>query len=186
MIKRPRIVIADDHALVAELCKRLLETEFDVVGLVSDGPALLGAAGKLKPDVIVVDIAMPVLNGLEAATISAAAHVFSRYPEAPRSKASVAVRDVLRGKSYISQGLSRDAIDCLRRQNKKLVQEDERLTDRQREGLQLLAEGKVMKEVGGILNMTSRTVAYHKYRMMEVLGAKSTAELASTPLETTW
>jgi DNA-binding NarL/FixJ family response regulator len=98
----------------------------------------------------------------------------------------VAVRDVLRGKSYISQGLSRDAIDCLRWQNKKLVQEDERLTDRQREGLQLLAEGKVMKEVGGILNMTSRTVAYHKYRIMEVLGAKSTAELASTPLETTW
>jgi CheY-like chemotaxis protein len=75
MIKRPRIVIADDHALVAELCKRLLETEFDVVGLVSDGPALLGAAGKLKPDVIVVDIAIPVLNGWEAATISAAARV---------------------------------------------------------------------------------------------------------------
>jgi DNA-binding NarL/FixJ family response regulator len=88
-----------------------------------------------------------------------------------------AVREVLRGKSYISQGLSRDAIDSIRWQNKKLVQEEERLTDRQREVLQLLAEGKVMKEVGGILNMTTRTVAYHKYRMMEVLGAKSSAEL---------
>ena len=89
----------------------------------------------------------------------------------------VAVREVLRGKTYISQGLSRDAIDCLRWQHKKLVNESERLTDRQREVLQLLAEGKVMKEVGAILNMATRTVAYHKYRMMEVLGFKSNAEL---------
>jgi DNA-binding NarL/FixJ family response regulator len=73
--------------------------------------------------------------------------------------------------------MSRDAIDCFLWQNKKLVKEDERLTERQREVLQLLAEGKVMKEVGGVLNMSTRTVAYHKYRMMEVLGAKSTAEL---------
>jgi DNA-binding CsgD family transcriptional regulator len=77
----------------------------------------------------------------------------------------------------MSQGLSRDAIECQRWQHKKLVRENERLTDRQREVLQLLAEGKVMKEVGAILNMATRTVAYHKYRMMEVLGAKSSAEL---------
>jgi len=88
-----------------------------------------------------------------------------------------AVREVLRGKTYLSRALSRDAIDCLRWQHKELVAENERLTDRQREVLQLLAEGKVMKEVGGILNMTTRTVAYHKYRIMEVLGAKSNAEL---------
>jgi DNA-binding NarL/FixJ family response regulator len=89
----------------------------------------------------------------------------------------LAVREVLRGRSYISHGLSRDAIDCLRWQNKTLVAKEDRLTGRQREVLQLLAEGKVMKEVGGILNMSTRTVAYHKYRMMEVLGAKSSAEL---------
>jgi DNA-binding NarL/FixJ family response regulator len=89
----------------------------------------------------------------------------------------VAVRDVLQGKSYLSQGLSRDAIDCVRWQNKKLVKEDERLTDRQREVLQLLAEGKVMKEVADILHMTTRTVAYHKYRMMELLGTRNNAEL---------
>jgi DNA-binding NarL/FixJ family response regulator len=88
-----------------------------------------------------------------------------------------AVREVLRGKSYLSSALSRDTVSFLRRQDKKLLNEDERLTDRQREVLQLLAEGKVMKEVGGILHMTTRTVAYHKYRMMEVLGAKSNAEL---------
>jgi len=202
MYSRPRILIADDHNLVAELCKRLLETEFDVVGVVSDGRALLRAAAELKPDVIVVDVAMPILNGLDAGQqvkemlptvklvyltmnpdIAVAAEAFERGASGYLLKTcaaadmAAAVREVLRGKSYISQGLSRDAIDCLRWQNKKLVQEEERLTDRQREVLQLLAEGKVMKEVGVILKMTPRTVAYHKYRMMEILGAKSSAEL---------
>ena len=88
-----------------------------------------------------------------------------------------AVHEVLRGKTYLSKALSRDAIDSLRWQNKELLSEDERLTDRQREVLQLLAEGRVMKDIGGILNMTTRTVAYHKYRIMEVLGARSNAEL---------
>src|SRR5579863_155527 len=202
MYSRPRILIADDHNLVAELCKRLLETEFDVVGVVSDGRALLRAAAELKPDVIVVDVAMPILNGLDAGQqvkemlptvklvyltmnpdIAVAAEAFERGASGYLLKTcaaadmAAAVREVLRGKSYISQGLSRDAIDCLRWQNRKLVQEEERLTDRQREVLQLLAEGKVMKEVGVILKMTPRTVAYHKYRMMEMLGAKSSAEL---------
>jgi DNA-binding NarL/FixJ family response regulator len=202
MTKRPRILIADDHNLVAELCKRLLEPEFDVVGVVSDGRALVRAALELKPDVIVVDIAMPVLNGLDAGRqvkemlpavklvyltmntdIGVAAEAFDRgasgylLKTCAAAEMVVAVREVLRAKSYMSQGLSRDAIDCLRWQHKKLVNEEERLTDRQREVLQLLAEGKVMKEVGGILNMSTRTVAYHKYRMMEVLGAKSSAEL---------
>jgi DNA-binding NarL/FixJ family response regulator len=202
MASRPRILIADDHNLVAELCKRLLETEFDVVGVVGDGRGLLRAAAQLKPDVIVVDVAMPILNGLDAgqqakemlpavklvyltmnSDVEVAAEAFERgasgylLKTCAAAEMVVAVREVLRGKTYISQGLSRDAIDCLRWQNKRLVQEEERLTDRQREVLQLLAEGKVMKEVGGILNMTTRTVAYHKYRMMEVLGAKSSAEL---------
>jgi len=202
MTSRPRIVIADDHTFVAELCKKLLETQFDVVGVVSDGRALLRAADKLKPDVIVVDVAMPILNGLDAGQqvkeilpavklvyltmnpdVEVAAEAFERgasgylLKTCAAAEMVAAVREVLRGKSYISQGLSRDAIDCMRWQNKKLVQEDERLTDRQREVLQLLAEGKVMKEVGAILNMRTRTVAYHKYRMMEVLGAKSNAEL---------
>jgi DNA-binding NarL/FixJ family response regulator len=88
-----------------------------------------------------------------------------------------AVRAVLRGKTYMSSALPRATVNFLRRQDKELVKPEERLTERQREVLQLLAEGKVMKEVGGILNMTTRTVAYHKYRMMEVLGAKSNAEL---------
>jgi DNA-binding NarL/FixJ family response regulator len=202
MSSRSRVLIADDHTLVAELCKRLLETEFDVVGTVSDGRALIRAAIELKPDVVVVDVAMPILNGLDAGqqlkellpsvrlvylTMNPdpeiAAEAFARGASGYLLKTCasgemvLAVRQVLRGKTYLSQGLSQDAIDCLRWGNKKLASEEERLTPRQREVLQLLAEGKVMKEVSYILNMSTRTVAYHKYRMMEVLGAKSSAEL---------
>lgn len=202
MMNRSRILIADDHNLVAELCKRLLETQFDVVGVVSDGRALVCSAIELKPDVIVLDIAMPILNGLDAGRkvkemlpavklvyltmnpdVQVAAEAFARgasgylLKTCAASEMVLAVREVLRGKSYLSQALSRDTVNFLRRQDKQLVNEDERLTRRQREVLQLLAEGKVMKEVGDILNMTPRTVAYHKYRMMEVLGAKSNAEL---------
>jgi len=169
---------------------------------VSDGRALVRAARELKPDVIVVDVAMPILNGLDAGRqvkemlpsvnvvyltmnhdVEIAAEAFRRgasgylLKTCAAAEMVIAVRDVLRGKSYISPALSRDTINFLRRQNKELVREDERLTERQREVLQLLAEGKVMKEVGDILHMTTRTVAYHKYRMMEVLGAKSNAEL---------
>jgi len=202
MNNRSRILIADDHSLVAELCKRLLETEFDVVGVVGDGRALVRAARQLKPDVIIVDVAMPILNGLDAGrqvkeTLPSvklvyltmnpdpeiAAEAFARgasgylLKTCASSEMVLAVREVLRGKTYLSRGLSRDAIECLRWEHKEMVNENERLTARQREVLQLLAEGRVMKEVGGILNMTTRTVAYHKYRIMEVLGAKSSAEL---------
>ncbi len=145
---------------------------------------------------------MPVLNGLDAGRqlkellpavklvyltmnpdVEVAAEAFRRGASGYLLKTCaavemvLAVRDVLRGKSYISPALSRDTIDFLRRQDKELVAEGELLTERQREVLQLLAEGKVMKEVGDILHMTTRTVAYHKYRMMEVLGTKSNAEL---------
>jgi DNA-binding NarL/FixJ family response regulator len=202
MTNRSRVLIADDHNLVAELCKRLLETEFDVVGIVSNGRALVRAAGELRPDAIVIDIAMPILNGLDAGRqikemlpavklvyltmnpdADVAAEAFrcgaSGYllKTCAASEMVTAMREVLRGKSYMSRALPRDTINFMRRQDKKLVEEDDRLTERQREVLQLLAEGKVMKEVGGILNMTTRTVAYHKYRIMEVLGAKSNAEL---------
>ena len=203
MTSRPRILIADDHNLVAELCKRLLETaEFDVVGVVVDGRALVRAAGELRPDVVVLDIAMPVLNGLDAGQqirkslpavklvyltmnpdVEVAAEAFRRGAHGYLLKTCAAgelvlgVREVLRGKSYMSPALARDTVNFLRRQGKNLIQKDDRLTERQREVLQLLAEGKVMKEVADILSLSTRTVAFHKYRMMEVLGAKSNAEL---------
>jgi DNA-binding NarL/FixJ family response regulator len=199
---RSRILIADDHNLVAELCMKMLEAEFEVVGVVSDGRALIRTAADLRPDVIIVDVGMPILNGLDAAqkvkqmlpaikviflTMNPdpelAAEAFRRGASGYLLKTSaaaemvVSVREVLRGKSYLSPRMSRDTVDFLRRQHKKLVQESERLTERQREVLQLLAEGKVMKEIASTLNMTTRTVAFHKYRIMEVLGAKSSADL---------
>jgi len=199
---RPRILIADDHTLVAELCKGLLETEFEVVGIVNNGRALVRGAAELKPDVILIDIAMPVLNGLDAGQQVKAARpavklLFLTMNEDPEVAAEAfrrggsgyllktsatsdllfAVRELLRGKTYMSPTLPKDTIDYLRRRDKELVEQADRLTERQREVLQLLAEGKRMKEIGAILNMTTRTVAFHKYRMMDVLGAESGAEL---------
>jgi DNA-binding NarL/FixJ family response regulator len=200
--KRPRILIADDHTLVADLCRQLLETEFEVVGTVNNGRALVRAAAELKPDVIVVDVAMPILNGLDAgqqvkencpavklvfltmnSDIELAAEAFRRgasgylLKTCAASEMVTAVHEVLLGRSYMSKTLRRDDVNYLRRSETRLVEENERLTERQREVLQLLAEGKVMKEIADILNMTTRTVAFHKYRMMEALGAKSNAEL---------
>jgi len=208
-MSRSRILIADDHSLVADLCRKLLEGEFDVVRVVSDGHALIMAAAELQPDVVLVDIGMPVLNGLDAgqqvkqilpavklvfltmnSDLEVAAEAFRRggsgylLKSCAPSEVVTAVRDVLRGKTYISPALSRHDISYLRRQDKALLPEDSRLTCRQREVLQLLAEGKVMKEVGGILNMTTRTVAFHKYRIMEVLGAKSNADLVRYAVRT--
>ena len=197
-----RVLVADDHTLVADLCKKLLETEFDVVGTVSNGRDLVRAALRLKPDVIVVDIAMPLLNGLDAgeqvkdalpavklifltmnSDTDVAAEAFRRgasgylLKTCAASEMVIAVRDVLRGKMYMSRALCKEEVNYLRRQEKELVDREHRLTERQREVLQLLAEGKVMKEIGGVLNMSTRTVAFHKYRIMESLGARSSAEL---------
>lgn len=199
---RYRVLIADDHTLVADLCKKLLETEFDVVGTVSNGRALVRAAAELQPDVVVVDIAMPILNGLDASQrvkeilpsvkvvfltmnrdSELVAEAFRRGASAYLLKTCAAtemvtaVREVLCGRSYVPRALAKDTVSFLRRNAKKMVEEEEKLTDRQREVLQLLAEGKVMKEIGSVLNMTTRTVAFHKYRIMEVLGARSNAEL---------
>ena len=199
---RPRIVIADDHTLVAEACKRLLETEYDVVATVGDGRSLVRIATTLKPQVIVVDIGMPLLNGLDAARqikqmmrfvklvfltmnpdADLAAEAFRRGASAyllktcAASELVVAVREVLKGKSYLSPAIAKDTVDFLLRQDKELVEEEHRLTERQREVLQLIAEGKSMKEVASVLNLTPRTVAFHKYRIMEVLNAKSNAQL---------
>jgi DNA-binding NarL/FixJ family response regulator len=201
MNNRCRILIAD-HKLVAELCRRLLETEFDLVGVVCDGRALVSAAGELKPDVIILDIVMPVLNGLDAGrqvkkilptvkliylTMNSDAGVAA---EAFASGASgyllktcapaeivLAAHQVWRGKTYLSEALSRDTINSIRWERKEVVREDERLTDRQREVLQLLAEGRQMKEISKILQMATSTVAYHKYRIMGLLATRNNADL---------
>jgi DNA-binding NarL/FixJ family response regulator len=100
------------------------------------------------------------------------------------SELTIAVREVLRGKSYLSPMIAKDTVDFLLRQDKKLVEESDRLTERQREVLQLLAEGKCMKEVAAVLNLTTRTVAFHKYRIMEVLNIRTNAELVQYAIRT--
>lgn len=198
----PRILIADDHTLVAEACRKLLESEYEVVATVNNGRSLVRAAVKLRPHLIIIDVAMPLLNGLDAGQqvkeflpgvklvfltmnhdTDLAAEAFRRGASAyllktcAASELTIAVREVLKGKSYLSPTIAKETVDFLLRQDKKLVEEADRLTERQREVLQLLAEGKCMKEVADVLNITTRTVAFHKYRIMEVLNAKNSAEL---------
>jgi DNA-binding NarL/FixJ family response regulator len=198
---RPRIIIADDHALVADGCKALLEPEFDVVATVGDGRALVRIAATLKPELIIIDIGMPLLNGLDAShqvkqILSSVKLVFltmntdpALAVEAFRRGASgyllktcaaseliVAVREVLKGRSYLFSAIAKETVDFLLHQNRKFI-EEQRLTERQREVLQLLTEGKLMKEVAYELNVTAGAVAKQKYRIMELLNAKSNAEL---------
>jgi DNA-binding NarL/FixJ family response regulator len=199
-VTRPRVLLADDHALLLGAFDRLLAAECDVVGQVSDGRALVAAAEKLKPDVIVLDISMPMLNGLEAARQIKHAQrdvrlVFVTMNEEPdlaaeafragasayllkRSAASeliAAIREAMQGRSYVTPLVTEGLVGSLMNPDERGPADD--LTPRQREVLQLIAEGRSMKEVATVLNLTPRTVAFHKYRMMEQLNVKSTAEL---------
>ena len=193
----PRVLLADDHVLLLGAFEKLLAADCTIVGQVSDGRALVEAAEHLKPDVIVLDISMPVLNGLEAARqikkklanvklvfltmnedADLAAEAFragaSAYllKRSATSELPAAIREVMQGRSYITPLVADGLVGSLMHDAAP-----HQLTPRQREVLQLLAEGRSMKEVGSVLNLTPRTVAFHKYRMMEQLKVKSTAEL---------
>ncbi|HET9371300.1 MAG TPA: response regulator transcription factor [Vicinamibacterales bacterium] len=196
----PRVLLADDHALLLGAFEKLLASECEVVGQVADGRALVATAERLKPDVIVLDISMPLLNGLEAArqikqTLRQVKLVFLTMNEEPevaaeafragasayllkRSAAwelATAIREVMQGRSYVTPLVTEGLVETLMTPDADKPSHD--LTARQREVLQLLAEGRSMKEVADLLDLTPRTVAFHKYRMMEQLRVKSTAEL---------
>ena len=197
---RPRVLLADDHNLLLGALEKLLADECEIVGQVSDGRALVAAAEELRPDVIVLDISMPLLNGLEAARqikqtlrnvklvfltmnedADLAAEAFRAGASAylvKRSAASelpAAIREVAQGRSYVTPLMTEGLMDSLLQPEQRRPAHE--LTPRQREVLQLLAEGRSMKEVASVLNLTPRTVAFHKYRMMDELKVKSTAEL---------
>jgi DNA-binding NarL/FixJ family response regulator len=198
---RARLLIADDHTLLAEACKSLLEPEFDVVGIVDNGRALLQLASELKPEIVILDIAMPQLNGLDAGkqikhllpatklvfltmnmSPEVAAEAFRRGASAYVVKSSAAselvraIRRALRSESYLSPDITKETVDFLLRSGTSQSLE-KRLTPRQNEILHLLAEGMSMKEIAAVLNLKPGTVAFHKYKMMETLGLKSNAEL---------
>ena len=196
----PRVLLADDHTLLLGAIEKLLSEDCDVVGQVSDGRALVTAAEELKPDVIVLDISMPLLNGVEAARqikqklrnvklvfltmnedADLAAEAFragaSAYllKRSATSELPLAIREVMQGRSYVTPLVTEGLVESLLQPEARKPAHE--LTPRQREVLQLLAEGRSMKEVASVLNLTPRTVAFHKYRMMEQLKLKSTAEL---------
>ena len=194
-------MLADDHTILVEAFRKLLEPHFEVVGTVSDGRALLETAPQLKPDVVIVDIGMPLMNGLEAASrlkelIPAVKLIFLTMNEDPdlaveairrgasgyllkSSAASELIRAIqmsLKAKSYITPKIARGMQGAFIN-NPGPRARAKTLTPRQREVVQLLAEGKSMKEVADVLNVTPRTVAFHKYRIMEELSLKTTADL---------
>jgi DNA-binding NarL/FixJ family response regulator len=194
-------MLADDHTILVEAFRKLLEPHYEVVGTVPDGRALVETAPSLNPDVVVVDIGMPLMNGLEAAlrlkeklpNVKLIFLTMNDDPdlavEAMRSgasgyllKSSVAeellraIHLALKGKRYvtplIARGMQKSFI-----KNPGAKAQAKALTPRQREVIQLLAEGKSMKEAAGILNITERTVAFHKYRVMGALNLGTSAEL---------
>jgi DNA-binding NarL/FixJ family response regulator len=199
---RPHIIIADDHAFVADVCKTLLEPEFDVVATVSDGRALVRIAATLNPQVVILDVGMPLLNGLDAGqqlrqllwsvklvfltmntdpalAAEAFRHGASGYvlKTCTASELIVAVREVLKGKFYLCSAIAKETVDFLLHQDEGCVESGQRLSRRQREVLQLLTEGRTMKEVAYVLNLSAHTVAFHKIRIMEILNAKNNTEL---------
>lgn len=200
-MKLPRVILADDHTILLEAFRALLQPHCEIVATVSDGRAMVEVASNLKPDLIVVDIAMPLLNGLEAGRrlkeiIPATKLIFLTMNEDPdlameamRSGASAyllkdsavtelihAIQLARKGKSYVTPKVAR-GIQKLFIRDPRGKRREKALTPRQREVVQLLAEGKSMKEVASVLKVTPRTVAFHKYRVMEDLSLATTAEL---------
>jgi DNA-binding NarL/FixJ family response regulator len=198
---RPRVLLADDHQMLTDALKGVLEPRCEVVGTVSDGRALLKAAQKLQPDVVVLDVAMPQLNGLDAArqlkpAMPAVKLIFLTMDEDPELvgeafrvgasafvlkqaaafELSDAIDQVLKGRTYVTPRAAKGQAHISLRDPKARTHVAEP-TPRQREVIQLLAEGHSMKEVASVLHITKRTVAAHKYAVMELLQLKTNSDL---------
>jgi DNA-binding NarL/FixJ family response regulator len=204
---RPKILVADDHVILAQGVMALLRDEFDLVGLARNGQELITLAKELKPEVIVTDISMPLLNGVDAmrqlrdSGIKAkviiltqnrdpqiAAEAFRAgaagflVKQAAGEELAAAIREVLQGRSYLTSLIAKDLIGVLLDAQDKSDEATSKLTARQREILQLFAEGKTAKEVANLLGISGRTAEGHKYEIMRMLGAKTSAELVQHAL----
>jgi DNA-binding NarL/FixJ family response regulator len=201
-VKRARILLGDNDTLILEGIRSLLDTEYEVVQVASDGRSLVEAALRLRPDVIVLDTSLPLLNGIDAAR-----HIKKALPEAKllfltmhanptylydalsagasgyvlktsaREELPAAVQEVIRGRIYVTPGFGEEIIEQFQHRPRNLTRSHYVLTTRQREILQLVAEGRTAKQIAEILNVSLQTVAFHKYNIMNKLGLRTTAEL---------
>src|SRR6266550_2309635 len=191
-MSRPRILIADDHHMLADGLRGLLEPEFEVVGVVADGRELVSAARKLRPDLIVADVTMPLLNGIEAAVqlrdlgVEAKVIFLTMHRDVAYARRALeagaagyvlkhsvaaelvtAVREALRGQTYVTPMIAGELLLSYREGTAGSRNSAQRLTARQREVLQLIAEGRSAKEVAGVLKLSIRTAEVHKARILE-------------------
>jgi DNA-binding NarL/FixJ family response regulator len=205
-MKRARILLADDHKLTLEGIRAILEPHHEIIATVTDGRALLDAAPRLKPDVIILDITMPLLNGIDAAIqikkslpeanlLFVTMHVNPAYLEAAldaggigyvlksaaREELLEAVDSVLKGRIYVTPGLSSEHLERFQDPSRAAV--TLRLSARERETLQLIAEGKAAKEIAFVLNISAKTVAFHRENIKRKLGLRTTAELTKHAIE---
>jgi DNA-binding NarL/FixJ family response regulator len=199
-MNRPRIFLADDHTLLVDAFRKLLEPEFEIVGAASNGRDLLAIAPDLRPDLVIVDLGLPLLNGVDAGrelkkllprtkilvvTVNEDSTVArealrewaSGYllKKSAAAELTHAIREILSGNSYVAPSVAQKLAEDFIRD--PVTHAKGLLTPRQRQVLQLLAEGRTMKEAADVLNLTARTVAFHKYRIMEDFGMHSNSEL---------
>ena len=201
-MKRATVLLADDHAIVVEGLRRILEPDFEVIGAVADGLALVKAAKEFKPDIIVADVSMPLLNGIEAtrqirATNRQTRIVFlSMHPdvvyvsEALRAGGSAyvlkssagieivtAIQEALRGGTFVTPAIDKTALEAQIRRDQRSPDVPHILSRRQREVLQMIAEGRSTKQIADALQISTRTVEFHRYGAMQSLGLHTLAEL---------
>ena len=208
-MRKPRILLADDHRMVAEGLRALLEPDYHLVEIVEDGRALVKAADRLMPDVVVADVSMPLLNGIEAvrqikknnpsvavvfltmhldvayaaSALEAGASGYVLKHSAP-SELLTAIACALKGQTYITPMLAGELLHYQINRPQGGTEEGlARLTARQREVLQLIVEGRSIKEAAAVLGISARTVEFHKYSMMEALGLKNSVELMRFAVE---
>ncbi len=200
-MKRTRVLLADDHKIILDGLKKLLEPEFELAGTVEDGRALVSEAQKMAPDVIVVDISMPLLNGIEAVRqiIKSDPHVkvvfLTMHPDvtyavrafeagasgyvlkhSASSELLTAIHEAIKGRTYVTPLIARELVQSYKEGSHR-EDKSQQLTERQREILQLLAEGHSAKEIAEILNISPRTVEFHKYGLMSKLNLKTGSAL---------
>jgi DNA-binding NarL/FixJ family response regulator len=201
-MKRTRVLLADDHKIILNGLRSLLEPEFELVGKVEDGRALVSAAEKLRPDVIVVDISMPLLNGIEAVRqikkvdpqvkvvfltmhpdVTYAIRAFevgaSGYvlKHSASSELLTAIHEAIKGRTYVTPMIAGELVQSYKEGSHHQPDENQQLTQRQREILQLLAEGHSAKGIAEMLNISPRTVEFHKYNLMSKLNLKTNSAL---------